>query len=146
MREKCDGGRRRETGVMTLRDSKRRAHRPRSRNPGPEAQHCSRCWLGARPSRRRACGSGRAWCRTARRPGAASPASLCSVGRCTHSSASLPVPHPQNLPSHPVQLTHTYLRCVCLLHHHVRLTALADVPLLKHLFQLQGRRTQQRTP
>jgi hypothetical protein len=54
--------------------------------------------------------------------------------------------YPQVLSSHPVRLTHTYLRCVCLLHHHVGFTALTDVPLLQHLFQLQGRRAQRGTP
>lgn len=74
--------------------SSTRSHHPRSPNPGPGA--CSRCWPGAQPSRRRACGSGPAWCRTARRPGAASPASLCSVGR----RARLPVQWP-SLERHP---------------------------------------------
>lgn len=53
-------------------------HHPRCPSHGPAAPRCSRCWPGARPSRRRACGSGPGACRTARLPGAASPASPCS--------------------------------------------------------------------
>lgn len=50
------------------------------------------------------------------------------------------------LPTLSVRLTHTHLHCVGLLHHHVGFAALADVPLLQHLFQLQGKRAQRGTP
>lgn len=76
----------------------------------------------------------------------------CSAARRSFSSFSLfygetPVPcqlsilallsQESGLPL--VQPPHTYLGCVYFFHHHVRLTALTDVPLLKHLLQLRGR-------